>query len=125
LFVVVLEVKSINYMIALWPLAALLQAWLAVSLWDRRHAAVRGLIVAVGAAVAIEAGVRMYGGRRRGAPTHQSERHPDGSLRASIVRGDRESVAPVSLSCRGLRRLSSATSAPPAMRGARRYLRHN
>jgi hypothetical protein len=60
LFVALLEVKSINYMIALWPLGALMQAWLAISLWDRRRAARRGLIVAVGAAVAIEGGVRMY-----------------------------------------------------------------
>jgi len=64
LFVTLLEVKSINYMIALWPLGALMQAWLAVWLWDRRRAALRGLIVAVAAAVVIEGGVRMFAAAR-------------------------------------------------------------
>jgi 4-amino-4-deoxy-L-arabinose transferase-like glycosyltransferase len=60
LFVALLEVKSINYMIALWPLGALMEAWLIISLWDRRRAALRGLIVAVCGAVAIEGGVRLF-----------------------------------------------------------------
>ena len=41
LFLVLIRVKHINYMIALWPMAALLLAWLLVSLWDRRHLAPR------------------------------------------------------------------------------------
>src|SRR5262249_11373138 len=36
MFVAVLKVKSVTYMIALWPLAALLLAWLGAWLWDRK-----------------------------------------------------------------------------------------
>jgi len=50
-----LKVKTFSYMIALWPLGALLLAWLGIWLWDRRLLAVRvallmllGLIFAEG-----------------------------------------------------------------------------
>jgi 4-amino-4-deoxy-L-arabinose transferase-like glycosyltransferase len=56
MFAVLLKVKTLNYMIALWPLGALLLAWFAIRLWDRRLPVVRlavlivlGLIVAEGA----------------------------------------------------------------------------
>jgi hypothetical protein len=52
-----LKIKTLNYMIALWPLGALLLAWLGIWLWDRRPVAVRlalltllGLIVFEGTA---------------------------------------------------------------------------
>jgi hypothetical protein len=55
MFVALLKIKTFNYMIALWPLGALLLAWLGVWLWDRRLPVVRlalltllGLIVAEG-----------------------------------------------------------------------------
>jgi hypothetical protein len=53
-FVALLQVKSINYTIAIWPMGALWLAWLTLELWDRRAVALRGLIVAIGAAVVIE-----------------------------------------------------------------------
>jgi 4-amino-4-deoxy-L-arabinose transferase-like glycosyltransferase len=55
MFVALLKVKTFSYMIALWPLGALLLAWFGVWLWDRRLLVVRlallmllGLIVAEG-----------------------------------------------------------------------------
>ena len=55
MFVALLKVKTIHYMIALWPLGALLLAWLGVFLWDRGRLALRisllallGLIVGEG-----------------------------------------------------------------------------
>jgi 4-amino-4-deoxy-L-arabinose transferase-like glycosyltransferase len=55
MFVALLKVKTFGYMIALWPLGALLLAWLGVWLWDRRLLLVRlallmllGLIAAEG-----------------------------------------------------------------------------
>jgi hypothetical protein len=55
MFVALLKVKTFGYMIALWPLGALLLAWLGIWLWDRRLLAVRvallmllGLIFAEG-----------------------------------------------------------------------------
>jgi 4-amino-4-deoxy-L-arabinose transferase-like glycosyltransferase len=55
MFVALLKVKTLGYMIALWPLGALLLAWFGVWLWDRRRLVVRlallmllGLIVAEG-----------------------------------------------------------------------------
>ncbi|MGH9173071.1 MAG: ArnT family glycosyltransferase, partial [Vicinamibacterales bacterium] len=46
MFVVLLKVKTVNYMIGLWPLGALTLAWLGIWLWDRRIALMRvGIIV--------------------------------------------------------------------------------
>jgi hypothetical protein len=57
MFVALLKVKTIHYMIALWPLGALLLAWFGVFLWDRGRLALRisllallGLIVGEGVA---------------------------------------------------------------------------
>jgi len=57
MFVALLKVKTFNYMIALWPLGALLLAWLGIWLWDRRLLVARfalltllGLILAEGTA---------------------------------------------------------------------------
>ena len=56
MFAALLNVKTVNYMIALWPLAALLLAWLGTWLWRRGHLVARlalvmllGLIVQEGA----------------------------------------------------------------------------
>jgi 4-amino-4-deoxy-L-arabinose transferase-like glycosyltransferase len=56
MFVVLLKVKTFNYMIALWPLGALLLAWMGTWLWDRGRARARlalltllGLILLEGA----------------------------------------------------------------------------
>ena len=55
MFVLLLKVKTLNYMIALWPLGALLLAWFGVWLWDRGKVLARlalltlsGLIIAEG-----------------------------------------------------------------------------
>jgi hypothetical protein len=45
LFALLLSVKTLNYMIALWPLSALAIAWLGVRLWDHRGRAVRLTLV--------------------------------------------------------------------------------
>lgn len=57
MFVLLLKVKTINYMIGLWPLGAILLAWLGIWLWDRRGRYARvalltllGLIVFEGSA---------------------------------------------------------------------------
>jgi 4-amino-4-deoxy-L-arabinose transferase-like glycosyltransferase len=41
MFVALLRVKTINYMIGLWPLAVLMLAWLGIWLWDRRKLSLR------------------------------------------------------------------------------------
>jgi 4-amino-4-deoxy-L-arabinose transferase-like glycosyltransferase len=46
MFLVLLKVKTVNYMIGLWPLGALLLAWLGIRLWDSRSALMRvGILV--------------------------------------------------------------------------------
>jgi len=46
MFLVLLKVKTVNYMIGLWPLGVLMLAWLGTWLWDRRRAWLRaGLLV--------------------------------------------------------------------------------
>jgi hypothetical protein len=54
LFVAFLQVKSINYTIAIWPLGALILAWLGRDLWERRHAAIRGLVVVAATGIVAE-----------------------------------------------------------------------
>jgi 4-amino-4-deoxy-L-arabinose transferase-like glycosyltransferase len=56
LFVALLQVKTFNYVIALWPLAALAIAWLAIELWDRRRRVIRGALSVVTAAILVEGG---------------------------------------------------------------------
>ena len=41
MFVALLKVKTVSYMIALWPLWAVLLAWFAVWLWDRQRTVLR------------------------------------------------------------------------------------
>lgn len=59
LFVVLLRAKTVNYMIALWPLGALALSWIFVRLWDRRHGALRFALVVLAAALAAEGSLRM------------------------------------------------------------------
>jgi 4-amino-4-deoxy-L-arabinose transferase-like glycosyltransferase len=68
MFLTLLKVKSINYMIGLWPLAVILLAWLGVRLWQRRTSAGRLLIVAVVAAIGVEGATRIV--RARTAMRH-------------------------------------------------------
>jgi hypothetical protein len=62
LFVLLLSVKTLNYMIALWPLSALTIAWLSVRLWDHRSIAVRLTLLLVFAVVLGESALRIRHG---------------------------------------------------------------
>jgi hypothetical protein len=53
-FVVLLQVKSVDYVIGLWPLGALGLAWLACELWDGRSRVIRFAVAVVGVAIVIE-----------------------------------------------------------------------
>jgi 4-amino-4-deoxy-L-arabinose transferase-like glycosyltransferase len=66
LFVALLQVKSINYVIAVWPLGALMLAWLAINVWDRESIALRALVVILAAAMAIEGGQALVAAAREG-----------------------------------------------------------
>ena len=59
LFLVLIQVKTINYMIAIWPLAAILLAWLGVRLWDERGTLTRVAMAVAIAAIAWEGGARL------------------------------------------------------------------
>lgn len=67
MFVVLLRVKTLNYMIALWPLAALLLAWLGIWLWDRDRA--RGLmrlaLVTLLGLLIVDGGIHVIRAQRR------------------------------------------------------------
>jgi 4-amino-4-deoxy-L-arabinose transferase-like glycosyltransferase len=59
MFVALLKVKTVSYMIALWPLWAVLLAWLGVWLWDRRRPALRVALLGLLAVIAMEAVTRV------------------------------------------------------------------
>jgi hypothetical protein len=58
LFLLLIRVKTISYMIALWPLAALLLAWLLAWTWQRRQPLARAAVAIVVAVTVAEAGSR-------------------------------------------------------------------
>lgn len=57
MFVLLLQVKTINYMIGLWPLGALLLAWLGVQLWDSQQRLLRAVAAVIAGAILVEGGV--------------------------------------------------------------------
>jgi hypothetical protein len=59
MFVVLLKVKTLNYMIALWPLAALLLAWLGIWLWDRGRVLMHIALVTLLGLIIVEGGIRV------------------------------------------------------------------
>jgi 4-amino-4-deoxy-L-arabinose transferase-like glycosyltransferase len=59
MFLTLLHVKTINYMIGLWPLAVLVLAWLAIWLWDSRTTAVRAGLLALLALILFEGTARV------------------------------------------------------------------
>jgi len=59
MFVALLSVKTVHYMIALWPLGALLLAWFGIWLWDQRRPALRWALVALLAFITAEAVTRV------------------------------------------------------------------
>ena len=59
MFAALLKVKTINYMIGLWPLAALLLAWLGVWLWDRRKTSMRVALLVLFALIVGEGTLRV------------------------------------------------------------------
>jgi hypothetical protein len=59
MFVVLLKVKSLNYMIALWPLAALLLAWLGIWLWDRGRVLMHVALVTLLGLIIVDGGIQV------------------------------------------------------------------
>lgn len=59
MFVALLRVKTITYMIGLWPLAALMLAWLGIWLWDRRESSSRIVILVLFALILGEGSLRI------------------------------------------------------------------
>jgi hypothetical protein len=59
LFVTLLQVKTIDYLIALWPLGALALAWFAVELWNRRTVAARTVLVSIVVGIGVEGAHRL------------------------------------------------------------------
>jgi 4-amino-4-deoxy-L-arabinose transferase-like glycosyltransferase len=59
MFVVLLQAKTLNYMIALWPLGALCLGWLGVWLWDRRRTTLRAGLAVLAIAITVESGGRL------------------------------------------------------------------
>ncbi|HMF96293.1 MAG TPA: glycosyltransferase family 39 protein [Vicinamibacterales bacterium] len=59
LFVVFLKVKSLTYMIALWPIAALLLAWLGTWLWDRGRFLARVALATLLGLILLDGGVHV------------------------------------------------------------------
>jgi hypothetical protein len=60
LFALLLKSKNLNYLIAWWPLVALLLAWLMIDIWDRfPRRAVRGLVALALGLIIIEGGLRV------------------------------------------------------------------
>jgi hypothetical protein len=71
LFVSLLSVKTMSYMIALWPLGALAIGWTLGKVWDRSTSMLRTLLVVVMAAVCADGGfaiVRSEAAARRVMP---------------------------------------------------------
>src|SRR5262249_25149048 len=59
MFVVLLKVKTVNYMIALWPLGALLLAWLGAWLWTHGRIAARLALLTLLGLVVIEGAIQV------------------------------------------------------------------
>jgi hypothetical protein len=59
MFAALLRVKTINYMISLWPLAAVLLAWLGLWLWDRHKTSVRVALLVLFALIIGEGTLRI------------------------------------------------------------------
>ena len=77
LFVALLQVKSFNYVIAVWPLGALALAWLTFEIWDRRGWAVRAALVVLGAAILIEGGGRLGAAAGQARKTSSYQRYEE------------------------------------------------
>jgi hypothetical protein len=57
--VVLLQAKTLSYMIALWPLGTLCLGWLGVWLWDRRRTTLRVGLAVLATAITVESGGRL------------------------------------------------------------------
>lgn len=75
MFLVLLKVKTINYMIGLWPLGVLMLAWLGIWLWDRRSALVRIGIVVLLALILGEGTTRIAHARTAARRTDSYDRY--------------------------------------------------
>jgi 4-amino-4-deoxy-L-arabinose transferase-like glycosyltransferase len=56
LYIALLQVKSPNYLIAIWPLGVLALAWLAIATWDRGGQAMHIALLVLGTAIVLEGG---------------------------------------------------------------------
>jgi len=63
MFTVLLQVKNSHYMIALWPLGALLLAWLGIRLWERGSASARLALSMLLALIMAEGTIRIVHAR--------------------------------------------------------------
>lgn len=59
MFLALLKVKTISYMIGIWPLAVLMSAWFAVWLWDRGKTPTRTALFVLFVVIAIEGATRV------------------------------------------------------------------
>jgi 4-amino-4-deoxy-L-arabinose transferase-like glycosyltransferase len=69
MFVALLKVKTVSYMIALWPLGALLLAWYGIWLWDRRLLAVRLALLTLASLILVEGTTRVADARSNARQT--------------------------------------------------------
>jgi hypothetical protein len=86
LFVALLHVKSINYTIAIWPLGALILAWLGCQLGQHRHIVFRAVVAAAVLAIAAE-GTLSVAAAARAAKTTSSYDWYEQQIRACIPDG--------------------------------------
>jgi 4-amino-4-deoxy-L-arabinose transferase-like glycosyltransferase len=72
LFALLLQPKTYAYLVALWPLVALLVAWLGVWLWDSKRVALRGALLLLLAAVLAEGASQIRAARIAPATSYEA-----------------------------------------------------
>jgi 4-amino-4-deoxy-L-arabinose transferase-like glycosyltransferase len=89
LFLLLLAVKTVNYMIALWPMAVLCVAWLGVRVWDRRGVWPTRLAAVVLAVAVVGEGVARITAVRKSAAATTSYEWFTGEVARCIPEGSR------------------------------------
>jgi 4-amino-4-deoxy-L-arabinose transferase-like glycosyltransferase len=72
LFALLLQPKTYAYLVGLWPLVALLLAWLGAQLWDARSLALRGALLLLAAAVLAEGALQIRAARAAPATSYEA-----------------------------------------------------